>query len=47
MVNGTNGEAEEMDRQTLEAKTRVIGREHPDTLGAECNLEWVLQVQRR
>ena len=38
-------EAEQMHRETLELKEKLLGREHPDTLGSMNNLAAVLSSQ--
>ena len=43
--NGRHGEAEEMNRRTLEARRNILGEVHPDTLGSMNNLASVLQAQ--
>jgi Flp pilus assembly protein TadD len=42
---GKYEEAEEMHRQTLELREKVLGREHPDTPGSMNNLALVLESQ--
>ncbi|TQS31334.1 hypothetical protein Golomagni_08387 [Golovinomyces magnicellulatus] len=42
-AQGKNGEAEKMNRQTLEAKTKMLGAEHPSTLTSMSNLALTLQ----
>ena len=41
-ILGKYQEAEQMHRQTLELKEKMLGREHPDTLGSMNNLALVL-----
>ncbi|KAK8071889.1 ATP GTP binding protein [Apiospora saccharicola] len=42
---GKYGEAEQMHRQTLELRVKVLGQEHPDTLTNMNNLAFVLESQ--
>lgn len=44
-LQGAYGEAEAMHRQALEARERVLGREHPDMLTSVSNLGSVLDSQ--
>ncbi|KAK8118311.1 uncharacterized protein PG998_002937 [Apiospora kogelbergensis] len=39
---GKDSEAEEMHRQTLELKEKVLGREHPKTMKSRRNLEPII-----
>ncbi|KAL9577476.1 MAG: hypothetical protein Q9203_007445, partial [Teloschistes exilis] len=42
---GSYDNAEQMDRQALESREKVLGKEHPDTLTSVSNLALVLQYQ--
>jgi tetratricopeptide (TPR) repeat protein len=42
---GKYEEAEQMHRQTLDLKKKVLGEEHPSTLGSINNLAEVLRQQ--
>src|SRR5437016_3864913 len=42
---GKFAEAEAIDRQTLQLKEKVLGKEHPDTLGSMNNLALSLGQQ--
>jgi Tfp pilus assembly protein PilF len=42
---GKYEEAEAMERQALEAREKVLGRDHPDTLTSVSNLGLVLSHQ--
>ena len=42
-AQGKDGEAEKMDRQTLEARMKVLGAELPDTLTSMSNLAHTLR----
>ncbi|KAM6510860.1 hypothetical protein FSOLCH5_011305 [Fusarium solani] len=44
-MRGRYEEAEQMSRRALEAREKVLGREHPDTLTSVGNLGLVLQYQ--
>ena len=39
--------AERLSRQVLDARLRVLGAEHPDTLRSMCQLEVILRYQRK
>ena len=45
--NGQHGEAEPLRRQALEGMTRVLGADHPDTLGSLNNLANCIDAQGR
>ncbi|OCK73098.1 hypothetical protein K432DRAFT_313740 [Lepidopterella palustris CBS 459.81] len=40
-------EAEDLQKQELEICSRVLGKEHPDTLISMENLAWILKYQDR
>jgi hypothetical protein len=40
-------EAEDLQKQELEICSRVLGKEHPDTLISMENLAWILKCQDR
>jgi eukaryotic-like serine/threonine-protein kinase len=40
--NSRYEEAEALQRKVLEARTRILGREHPDTVGSIESLAWIL-----
>ncbi len=44
-ILGKYKEAEQMDRQTLELREKVLGREHPNTLNSMNNLASILNNQ--
>ena len=44
-ITGNYSKAEAMDRQTLQLKEKVLGKEHPDTLGSMNNLASSLRQQ--
>ena len=44
---GKGEQAEQLERQTLEALRRTLGHEHPDTLACEANLAVTLRAQGR
>jgi hypothetical protein len=46
-LEGKYGDAERIEREVLDAKRRVLGEEHPDTLRSAGNLAQYLSSQRK